>query len=297
MAQFSPSTPSMHDIGVAQDSNRNLRRQEAKDRFYKIGNRWHFWGASTAIILALASPLVLVYEPDWGPLLGAIAGVWIFMSRLLFEPLKQGCQVKGASAQEMFDCDVLGLTWNDALIRQPSEEEIRSASKRFKDPKSTKKHCGWYPTDIDIAWPRSVITCQRSNTVWARRQHHAYGCFLLVSAFVWAIFGVIIALVQQATLAGYLTTVALPSLPAVLDAVDLSKKHFLASSRRQHLEDETNAMFDKNDSSHEALREIQDQIFDLRRDAPPVAGWFYWILSKTYEEDMRYAAKERAGRD
>lgn len=297
MAQFSSSTPSMHDISVSQDSNHNLRRQEAKDHFYKIGNRWHFWGTSAAIVLALASPLVLVYEPDWGPLLGAIAGVWIFMSRLLFEPLKQGYQLKGASAQEMFDCDVLGLTWNDVLIRQPSEEEIRSASKGFQDSKSTKRHCGWYPTDVDIAWPRSVITCQRSNAVWARRQHNVYGSFLLVSAFAWAIFGMVIALVQQATLAGYLTTIALPSLPAVLDAIDLSKKHFLASSRLQHLEDETNTMFDKNDCSHEALREIQDQIFDLRRDAPPVAGWFYWILSSTYEEDMRYAARERVGRE
>ncbi len=297
MTQFSSAAPSMYEIGVAQDNDRNLRRQEAKDRFYKIGNRWHFWGASAAIVLALASPLALVYEPGWGPLLGAIAGVWIFISRLLFEPLKQGYQLKGASAQEMFDCDVLGLTWNDALIRQPSEEEIRSASKGFKDPKSTKKHCGWYPTDVDIAWPRSVITCQRSNAVWGRRQHHAYGRLLMVTAFIWAIFGVIIALMHQATLAGYLTTIALPSLPAVLDAIDLSKKHFLASSRRQHLEDETNAMFDKNDSSHEALREIQDQVFELRRDAPPVAGWFYRILSKTYEEDMRYGAEERAGRD
>lgn len=280
----------MHDIGTAQDTDRNLRRQEAKDHFYRVANRWHFWGSALAVVLALASPLVLIYEPDWGPLLGAVAGAWIFSSRLIFEPFKQSYQLKGATTQELFDCDVLGLSWNDALVRQTPDEEIRAASKGFKEPKSKAKHSGWYPTQTDIPWPKSVITCQRSNAVWGRRQHQAYGRLLMVTAFLWGLLGVIVSLVHGATLAAYLTTIALPSLPAVLDAVELSKKHFQAANRRLHLEDETNSMVSDTAASHEALRELQDQVFDLRRDAPPVPGWFYRILKPGYEQDMRYAA-------
>ena len=174
---FSASTPSLNEIGVAQDQERNLRRQMAKARFYTTANRWHMLGSALALVLALASPFVLLYKPNLGPLLGAVAGVWIFASRLLFEPVKKGCQTKGAAAQELFDCDVLGLPWNDSLARQLSEEEIRKASKAFRTPKRIEKHKRWYPAQVDQPWPQSVITCQRSNAVWARRQHRAYGIF------------------------------------------------------------------------------------------------------------------------
>jgi SMODS-associating 4TM effector domain len=294
MPTFPSSTPNMTEIGVAQDNDRNLRRQEAKDHFYTVGNRYHFWGSAVAILLALASPFVLIYKPEWGPQLGAIAGVWIFASRLLLEPMKQRYQTKGAVAQELFDCDVLGIPWNDALIGQLSEEEIRSASKKFNSSRSKKKHKEWYPADSKMSWPKSVLTCQRSNAVWARRQHYSYGQFLIIASGVWVVVGIGISLQQNASLSQYLTTIALPSLPAVLDSIELAKKHLDASSRRKHLEDETNSLFDSNGVSEEDLREIQDQVFELRRQAPPVAGWFYWALSHRYEEDMRYAASERS---
>ena len=297
MTKFSASKPSMRDIAQSQDNERNLRRQVAKDHFYGRGNRWHFWGSAVAIALALASPFVLVYRPGWGPALGAIAGVWIFLSRLLFEPLRQHRQLEGAVAQELFDCDVLGLSWNDALVSQMSDEEIRGASKDFNDRKAKEEHGGWYPTEDEMDWPRSVITCQRSNAVWGRRQHHAYGLFLIVAASAWFVAGIMFSSVRGTSLAEYLTTMALPSLPAILDAIEVAKKQLLASDQRRHLETETDAMFDNSAVSHGMLREIQDQVFELRRNAPSVASWFYRILAKSYETDMRYAAKERAERD
>ena len=257
MTRFVARTPTLSEIGETQDAERNLRRQEAKDHFYTAGNRFHFWGATVAIVLALASPFVLIYKPDLGPLLGALAGIWIFASRLVFEPLKAGYQARGAAAQELFDCDVLGLAWNDALVKEPSEEEIRIASKGYKEPDALKRHCGWYPTEVDMEWPNSVAACQRSNAVWARRQHHAYARFLMGMASVWVVFGIVISLVHHATLADYLTTIALPSLPAVLDSIELSKKHSTASSQRQHLEEETDAALDDGNATHEELREIQ----------------------------------------
>ena len=284
-------------IGRAQDEDRNLRRQQAKAHFYAVANWWHFSGSALAIALALVSPVVLLQRPSEGPLLGAVAGVWVFVSRLLFEPVKQRYQLKGAAAQELFDCDVLAFPWNATLVREPADEEIRKASGSFPQADDLERHRSWYPTKVDLAWPESVLTCQRSNAVWARRQHHAYGIFLLVVSGMWGVAGIVLAIVHNTSLAEYLTTVALPSLPAVLDATELAKKHFLASGRRQHLEDETDRLLDNvGGVSTDDLREIQDEIFELRRDAPPVAGWFYRILAKSYEQDMTYAAEQRAGR-
>lgn len=297
MATFSNSKPVMSDIRSAQNDDRNLRRQLAKNYWYTAAKRCHLVGAAVAIALALVSPLVLLYWPRWGPTLGAIAGIWIFASRLVLEPLKLRLQAKGAAAQEMFDCDVLGLEWNAALCRKRSSEEIRKASKRISDQHTADKHLNWYPATVSMTWPISVITCQRSNAVWARRQHHGYGLFLIAAAVVWAVIGLLVAIVHSASLAGYLTTIALPSLPAMLDATELSRKHLLASNRRQELEAQCDRLLDEvSIADHLALRELQDELFVLRRDAPLVAGWFYYLVSKGYEDDMQYAAEEQARR-
>jgi hypothetical protein len=284
----------MQDIRATQDLERNIRRQLAKAHYYGLANGWHLAGSSLAIVFALVSPVVLLQWPSKGPLLGAVAGAWIFMSRLLFEPIKQRYQVKGAAAQELFDCDVFRLEWNTSLLRKPAPEEIRRASVAFSKPKKVKKQQEWYPAKEDIPWPRSVIICQRSNAVWARRQHQSYGVVLIAMAALWALIGVIVALVHQATLGAYLTTIALPSLPALLDATKLGKKHFFASAERRQLEDNTDRLLAINSASRQDLRDLQDQVFELRQHAPPLARWFYKVIANDYEEDMIYAAQQRA---
>jgi len=295
----------MSDITSAQDMERNLRRQAAKTYYYARANRWHLIGTVVAMLLALASPFVLVYTPDVGALLGATAGVWVFASRLAFEPIGEHYQRKGAAAQELFDCDVLGLPWNDALGRLPADEEIRRASKRIDCARESrtplgwyrrrqyKKLLAWYPAGVTISWPKSVLTCQRANVVWSRRQHTAYAVFLIVVSLLWLIGGIALALTRSVTLATYLVVVALPSLPAVLDASELAKRHLEAAKRRGALEVEIDKVIDGGSATPEVLRGFQDEMLSVRRTSPAVAQWFYWILRKTFERDMQYAAQER----
>lgn len=279
--------PSLSTIGAAQNQEANLRSQLAGRRFYRNAKRWHYTGASLAVVLALASPLVLLYTPDTGPLLGAVAGGWIFVSRLVLEPIKRELMLKGAAAQEHFDCAVLGLDWNEALVRRLSDEEIRSASGAMQGVERTRD---WYPTKQDLAWPKSVLVCQRSNAVWARRQHRAYARLLLAAAVVWGVLGAAVALIHGASLSEYLVTIALPSLPAMLDASEFSKEHSAAAQSRQILEDQADQLLRTDAGSHLELREIQDQLFGLRRQAPLVPEWFYNIIRPKYEENMQYAA-------
>jgi hypothetical protein len=277
----------MSEIGAAQDRDINLHRQLAARHFYRIGKRLHFGGTSLAVALALASPLVLLYRPSLGPTLGAIAGVWIFVSRLVLEPFKQRSQLKGAKAQELFDCAVLGLNWNESLAKPLAAEEIRKAS-RSKD--GVDKVKSWYPTSNEMQWPRSVLTCQRSNAVWARRQHEAYGLLLWVLAAGWFVVGVVVAVAHGASLGEYLVTIALPSLPALLDASDMSRGHTRAAASRQLLEDQTDSLLGGAVTDLD-LREVQDQLFSLRNDPPLIPEWFYKLVKPSYESDMQYAAK------
>lgn len=279
---------SMADVQAAQRKDANLRYQAAARCYYRRAKWMQFCGSSLALILALAAPIVFYMAPAYGPLLGAIAGAWIFISRILLTPLRDKSRAKGAMAQEMFDCAVLGLSWNGSLGKPISSEEIRNASKGAEPFTAVRD---WYAANQKTTWPFSVLICQRSNAVWARRQHQNYAWVLVGSAVVWFVFGIIIALVGNATLAGYLTTIALPSLPALLDASELARAHFDAAKSRELLEETIGSLFDVPPGSEEPLREIQDAIFRLRRSAPLVPEWFYKLVAPTFEEDMSYAAQ------
>jgi hypothetical protein len=283
----SMSKPSMPDIKERQADDLNVRRQLAARAFYRRGKYLHFLGLSVAVGLAAAAPVVLLFAPNVGPTLGAVAGVWLFVSRFILERFKSDYQLKGAKAQELFDCNVLGVGWNDALAKPMSEEEIRQAS-----PSLDGGDFNWYPADGQTSWPLSVLVCQRSNANWARRQHQAYGSVLFWAVVAWFVVGVAVATAHEASLGEYLTTVLLPSLPALLDGVEMSEAHKRAAARRELLEDRTDALLKRHQGGLQELREIQDQLFDLRREAPLVPEWFYKIIKPKYEESMRYAAAQ-----
>jgi hypothetical protein len=278
----------MAEIRGRQASDVNVRRQVAARRYYKVAKLAHFGGFAFGVVFALAAPLVLLFAPDAGPVLGAVAGAWMFISRVGLERIKASFQLKGAKAQELFDCNVLGVGWNEALARPLSEEEIRDASKNMG-----KADRSWYPAEVSLPWPQSVLLCQRSNANWARRQHFVFGSFLAGLAIFWSVFGVVIAMAHGASLAEYLTTIALPSLPAVLDGIEISGAHRRAGRRRQDLEDQADAWL-RGDPEPNDLRELQDQLFNLRSAAPLVPEWFYKVIKNKYELSMRYAAERLA---
>ncbi len=188
----------------------------------------------------------------------------------------------------MFDCALLEIDWNDALATRLSEEEIRSASGSMKGVEDVRD---WYPTDQNMSWPLSVLSCQRANAVWARRQHSYYGRTLYGMAIAWGLIGMVVAVIDGASLASYLVTVGLPSLPALLDAVEFARGHFSDAERRQVIETRLNSLVQAPSAATEQdIREVQDQLFQMRRDAQLVPKWFYKLLRPRFEQDMRYAA-------
>lgn len=291
--RMSGGGPSLSEIAVTQNDVTSQRYQLAKGHFYKWSKTLYFAGAAFTVALALVAPVVLLLHPSLGPALGAVAGAWIFVSRLVLDPVRREYQLKGATSQECFDCRVLGLDWNEALVKRLSDEEISAASRAGGRSKTRVDQAkDWYAaSDFDLDWPRSVLVCQRSNAVWACRQHRMYGRFVASAATLWFFVGIGVALADNAALGAYLVTILLPSLPAFLDALELSRAHSTAAQDRELIRDQMEGFLEEGNAARSDLREIQDQMFRLRREAPQVPNWFYQVIRPGYEEDMRSAVE------
>lgn len=299
----------MPEIARAEAVEANRHRNAAATTFYRRAKLYGLLGKGVAALLALAAPVVILAAPSVGPALGAVAAGWLFLSRIGFDRLRREWQGQGALAAEAYDCGVLGIDWNRALGTALEPEEIRAGAAvqealhkgvpwwPWERPwwpwkKENAKSGSWYPSEGQESWPLSVLLCQRSNAVWAARQHRSYAYLLSIVAILWGAFGVIAALVKGAELSEYLITVLLPSLPAFLDAIENVGGHIDAANRRTAISVTIKDLIDDGQAEEAQLRDVQDELFRLRREHTHVPDAFYWWVKADYERDMRYGAAE-----
>lgn len=291
------SEPSMAEIAAAEKTEINQIRQAAKNHFYSLANWSGYIGSGGAFLLAIGGPVALLKFPGAGPALGAAAGAWIFITRFGVERLRNEWQIKGVLAQEEFDCAVLGIEWNRSMSTPLPPEEIRGAA---GDLGVSGDNSPWYPTHGADSWPISVLICQRANAVWAARQHRAFGYLLTALTTAWATFLLVLALLHEASLGEFLTTLLLPTLPAFLDATDLAHRHQDLAATREDINHELEAFIRKGSAKVSEIREVQDRLFALRKDGYPVPGVFYDWIRSDYDRDMNFGAGQmsaEAGRD
>lgn len=281
----------MSQIAAAESTEANVLQLRAKQYFYSRAGRADLVGSGVSTCLVLIAPFFLLFAPGAGPVLGAIAGAWLFVTRYGIDRLVREWQLKGVRAQEGYDCAVLGIPWNHSLANVLPPEEIHGAASKEK-PASNGP---WYPVDVECDWPQSVLICQRSNAVWASRQHRSYSYVLVAAMIGWGCFGLVLALAHRATLQEYLVTILLPSLPALLEISDLVRRHQWAANQREAINEHLESLIPRETATDAEIREVQDQLFALRRDGSNVPEWFYRRLRNDFEADMRYGARRMLG--
>ena len=152
----------------------------------------------------------------------------------------------------------------------------------------------WYPDTKNVPWPLDVLLCQRASAVWGRRGHNAYALVLLATAAVVLVAGIIIALCAHLLLVDYLIRLFLPSIPVLLDMIDLGRQHLHTSKLKGQIESSSDALWRHAAASGFRMsvskcRDLQDATFRLRMTAPRVANWFY-LLNRTRDDADMHAA-------
>ena len=123
-------------------------------------------------VLAVGVPVVgTMAELLWPRIKGGLAFYGIAISVLdvaMLEPWQKRIRTLGAKIQELFDCSVLGLPWNDIGVgNRPEAEDVHAAAVAYRGGKEDLKLKDWYPTAVaDVPLSLGRIICQRTNLRW-----------------------------------------------------------------------------------------------------------------------------------
>ena len=289
------TVPAHQPISVRQNADENIELLRADTWYYLRAKRWHAIRITGTLLLALAAPVLLFWNPSWAYWIGALAGLWVLAGRTVLSWVDERNVRKAVTIQEEFDVGLFDLEWNEALAgRKVAPEDIHTASMKVHKEKKLKKLRDWYPDADQVPWPLNVVLCQRSSAVWGRREHFRYAYLVLGLGIAWFIAGLVMFSVAHVSLAEYLVIVFLPSQPAFLDTIDLFRGHLRIGRDKEAIEVQTTKLWNDGTTSpgsvtEQDCREVQDQTYRLRRSGMQIPQIVYNALRNQDEDAMRAA--------
>jgi hypothetical protein len=292
-----PATASMI---ARQDSISALRLLLAQRKLYNRAKRWSFLRWIGFSVIGVAAPILTVILPRAAAVVGAVAGIWIFLSRTWFSSAEQARAAKAAHVQEQFDQFVFAMP--DRIRRTPAATIEEVASLVGNDQSVTAEArkdrlTGWYPFDTRVDGAMSVAIAQRANAAYSERLLSTNATVWLATTLAWSGGAVVVSVIVGLTLSQFLLGATLPLLPALLDVWEQYRSTRRAGELRRtmaiSIEDAVRGQAEY-DIAPEDLLVWQNQLYDLRRRSPQVPNLVYRRVRARNEQAMNTAAEELA---
>jgi hypothetical protein len=291
----------MNSIPSEQNTERQLQRLAAQRQLYATAKTVFGWQITiSGPIPVLFATAALIY-PQLKPF-AALWGIIVVLSDVLWlTPWTKRLRIKAAQVQELFDCDVLGLPWDELKSGKPPDPElIKEQSDKYK----TWAHkmpplSNWYDLEVgQLPLHVGRIACQRANCWWDANQRRRYANTVI--AAVGSIFVIILflSLEEGFTISDFILKVAAPLAPAMLLGIRQYTEQTEAASRldtlKAHAERLWNDALGGQDPSETSSksRSLQSEIFDNRKRSPLIFDAIFKRLRNDYESQMNHGTAE-----
>lgn len=288
--------PTSETIASRQNDADALRLLIAQRRVHTTAKQWQSFHWSGLLLIGVAAPFVAVIWPSLAVVMGAIAGVWLFLGRTLIAWQVSRLGTRAAAIQEALDHYVFEMPTSVERSAFPSLEDVS----KLAGPDATLTKVAkaedlldWYPIDERNGGAVSVAVAQRANAAYADRLLRTLVIIWIVVAALWAVGLIAVSAVLGISLVTFLAGVLLPVLPAALDIVEYvhgirraaSDRGELARAIEKRVKAASTEPLDPQD-----LLVWQGQLYDLRRSTPQVPDRLYQLARRGNERAMHDVA-------
>ena len=292
----------MNSITHLQVAEPQLKRLVAQRRLYSRAKELLAWQIIVTVVLVVLWSLIVL----WVPGVKAYAALWgvlaVVLDFTVFAPWQSSLKAKAAGIQELFDCGVLSLPWQE--IKAGTAPDIETITEWSKLPPSsdydTVKVYSWYPREAGEApLPIGRLICQRANCWWDAKLRRR--CSLWIAAITAAIFlfAAVVGLVGNVSLEQFLLAGVVPFLPVLVIGIRQFTDQRQAATRLDDLKKHSERLWREalsgqvaEDELARRSRTLQDEIFEQRRRNPLIFDWVYRRLRDEQEELMNRCASE-----
>lgn len=289
----------LNTIPQQQNGEDMLRLLRTRRLLYKRAKRMQGLSIALTLLLPLFGAAAAAFWPVASPWIAAIAIMFTVCDASLLDALHKARLKTAAKLQEAFDCDLLGMDWNDFLVgaRVDAEEVYAGSSQQLGEADEAQIR-DWYPQSV-ARLPMHIarLVCQRENLMYDSELRRSYCMVIgwLVGLLVFV--AVVVGLVATQTFAA-LVLAATPAAPAL--------SWMLRETRRQKdtIEQQTRLKAESEKQIRHALsgapaaafdlrsRELQDAIYTHRVSSPLILDIVYQRKRDALERAMEHGAEK-----
>lgn len=289
-------------ITVEQNKDRQLQRLAAQRHLYSTAKRIFGWQLffSGLLTIIFAFFVVLdssfkVFAVSWGILIALADVFWL-------TPWQKNLKDSAAKIQELFDCEVLELTWNDLKAgKRPDPELIKEQFEKYaKKPLKNAPLDNWYdhPNIDDLPIYIARIACQRTNCWWDAKQRRSYALYVILTVTLIFIIVFGISLKDSLRMEDFVLKVLAPLFPVLLLGIRQYREQIESASRLDKLKDYSESLWKDALSKKSKIelttksRNLQDEILEHRRKSPPIFDFIFKRLRDSYNDKMNFGLDE-----
>jgi len=288
-------------IPELQNSELQIRRLAAQRFIYSSAKQIQAWQLVLAIPITIILSIGGFFVPSLVPW-QAIYGVFVVLLESILETQQRKLKQQAAKTQELFDCDVLDLKWNELEIgtKPDIESVIESYTAYLKKGKNLDNFPNWYPPVVgNLPLHAARLVCQRTNLRWDYQLRRWFGKRALILSIGVIALLFVISLWNQLSLEGFILSALTPSLPVFSWGFREYQRQNEVAEEQERLKSQVEEywadLLASRISTHQAeirSRALQDEIYDLRRDSPLIFDSVYEYFRHHYEELASKGAEE-----
>lgn len=284
----------MNNIKIDQELPQNMQLLKAQRVIYANAKKIYRWQLTITIFVVVILNFVKLTQKSFTNIdltsYIALVSVSITLIDLLFlSGYLSKFKTYGAKVQELFDCHVYKLEWNETNSgEKPENWVIEGAEEKYVlNPKTPLTN--WYHIDLDgLNQEEAILRCQETNLVYDRKLRYHFKNDCLIICLVIVAISFIVSTVINASLQGYLTNFIAPTLPLIVILIKL----ILDNKRAvKSLEEVRKAVRKLRHNgvipTMNQLRQVQDKLYCSRRDSTLIPENYYQYRRTKLEQSTR----------
>jgi hypothetical protein len=281
----------MSNIPERQNDEELLRCLAAQRQLYTEDKRWGYGWMLAVAITSTIGVLWQLGSPQAVPFVNSVTLAVAIIGVIM--PMFSKWRIEAAGVQEIFDCDLLGLKWNDALAEKPADAVIEGAVLRVQRRRTwanvSESLRNWYenPAIRRVELPAAAIACQVENTRYSQRLRRWWAWFLVAASALLFVSLLLVGLAEGWNLGQVFREPILLLSPLLLAALQNAVLHFQAAGNWERLQRLAQLLWHDAQAGHlddaalqQAARALQNEIYHVRRYYLPVPDWWYKLLKR-----------------
>lgn len=269
----------MNDICRKQDLPENIDKLAAQRHLYSLAKRVSLLIFVVCIILPMVLAIFKFLFPnvEWYAKVVVLVSFLATIAKIVLGDIKKYRQNLAARIQQLLDCELFNLPWNDALCgNQPLPEEIF----KYKEGMPRELLLSWYGSEIEsLPHEYAVLVCMRTNVVYDKGIRRYYQRLCTGMAIIAAVLVFCSGLIADVTLWSLFLYGIIPLMPVVSWFVDVKNQYRKNMAALDKLQSLINAglekAYAKGEVSMQSLMTIQNFMYIHRNSSYVIPDVIY----------------------